>query len=74
MLEDASLRKMKALLATSNRLPPWSSVVNQYSQEQVSLYSSKRQILKLQIPGFGAEIPHRHLSQLHLWRRACSAA
>ena len=37
MLEDASLRKMKALLATSNRLPPWSSVVNQYSQEQVSL-------------------------------------
>ena len=39
MLEDASLRKMKALLATSNRLPPWSSVVNQYSQEQVSLIS-----------------------------------
>ena len=35
MLEEGTLRKMKGLLATSNRLPPWSSVVNQYSQEQV---------------------------------------
>ena len=35
MLEEGTLRKMKALLATSNRLPPWSSVVNQYSHDQV---------------------------------------
>ena len=35
MLEEGTLRKMKGLLATSNRLPPWSSVVNQYSQDQV---------------------------------------
>ena len=36
MLEEATLRKMKGLLATSNRLPPWSSAVDQYSQEQVN--------------------------------------
>ena len=35
MLEEGTLRKMKGLLATSNRLPPWSSVVDQYSQDQV---------------------------------------
>ena len=45
MLEEGTLRKMKGLLATSNRLPPWSSVVNQYSQDQVKSGVSGNQTL-----------------------------
>ena len=35
MLEEASLRKLRTLLASANKLPPWSSQVSLYGQEQV---------------------------------------
>ena len=35
MLEEASLRKLRTLLASANKLPPWSSQVSLYGQEPV---------------------------------------
>ena len=40
MLEDPTLRKMKVLLTSSSRLPPWSTIVSQHSQEQVKQLKS----------------------------------
>ena len=72
MLEDPTLRKMKVLLTSSSRLPPWSTIVSQHSQEQVK---QKTSFVESQYcPGGRIESSHRHLSQLYLRRGTSSVA
>ena len=36
MIEEGTIRKMKNLLTTSSKLPPWTSLVSVYDEKQVS--------------------------------------
>ena len=35
MMEEGTLRKMRSLVASGGKLPPWSAVVTMYSEEEV---------------------------------------